>query len=134
MFGSRVPAQTLRRFWTMLAHNQGALLNASRLAQGLEVKSQTLSRYVDLLVRRLQPYQAKVGKRLVRSPKVYIRDTGLLHALLNIGDPDARSDKTALTLSWALWALSLLVSKHQASRPIFCAASAKCACSASMQG
>ena len=91
MFGSRVPAETLRRFWTMLAHDQGALLNASRLAQGLEVKSQTVSRYVDLLVdlllvRRLQPYQSNVGKRLVKSPKVYIRDTGLLHALLNIGE------------------------------------------------
>ena len=90
MFGSRVPAETLRRFWTMLAHNQGAMHNASRLAQGLEVKSQAVSRYCDLLVdlllvRRLQSYQGNVGKRLVKSPKVYIRDSGLVHALLNIG-------------------------------------------------
>jgi uncharacterized protein len=94
MFGSRVPAETLRRFWTMLAHNQGALINASRLAAGLEVSSQTVSRYTDLLVdlllvRRLQPYHVNVGKRLVKSPKVYIRDTGLLHALLNIADRDS---------------------------------------------
>ena len=84
MFGSRIPAETLRRFWTMLAHNQGALINASRLAAGLEVSNQTVSRYTDLLVdlllvRRLQPYHANVGKRLVKSPKVYIRDSGLLH-------------------------------------------------------
>lgn len=66
MFGARVPAETLRRFWTMLAHNQGALINASRLAAGLEVSSQTVGRYTDLqvdllLVRRLQPYHINVG-------------------------------------------------------------------------
>lgn len=94
MFGARVPAETLRRFWTMLAHNQGGLVNASRLATGLEVSSQTVSRYTDLLVdlllvRRLQPYHVNVGKRLVKSPKVSIRDRGLLHALLNIADRNA---------------------------------------------
>jgi uncharacterized protein len=90
-FGIRIPAETLRRFWTMLAHNQGALLNASRLAAGLSVTAPTVSSYVDLMVdlllaRRLPPLIANIGKRLVRSPKTYIRDSGLTHALLGIGD------------------------------------------------
>ena len=87
--GPRIPATTLRRFWTMLAHLQGGLLNAAQLARGLAVDGKTVARYLDLLadlmlVRRLQPYQANVGKRLVKSPKVYVRDSGVVHALLNI--------------------------------------------------
>ena len=88
-FGPRVPAETLERLWMMLAHNQGQLLNASRLATSLEVSSPTVSRYIDLLadlllVRRLPPLVANVGKRLVKSPKVFVRDSGLLHALLSL--------------------------------------------------
>jgi hypothetical protein len=87
--GPRIPAQTLERFWTMLAHNQGSVLNASQLARNLEVSSVTVNRYLDLmvdllLVRRLQPWAVNAGKRLVRAPKVYVRDSGLAHALLNI--------------------------------------------------
>ncbi|TXT37612.1 MAG: ATPase AAA [Comamonadaceae bacterium] len=105
MFGSRIPAETLRRFWTMLAHHQGGLVNAARFAAGLEVSSQTVSRYTDLLVdlllvRRLQPYHVNVGKRLVKSPKVYIRDTGLLHALLNIPDRNALLGHPVVGASW----------------------------------
>lgn len=105
MFGSRIPAETLRRFWTMLAHNQGTLVNASRLAAGLEVSSQTVSRYTDLLVdlllvRRLQPYHVNAGKRLVKSPKVYIRDSGLLHALLNITDHNSLLGHPVVGASW----------------------------------
>ncbi|MBC7610275.1 MAG: ATP-binding protein [Polaromonas sp.] len=109
MFGSRIPAETLRRFWTMLAHNQAALHNASRLAAGLEVSSQTISRYTDLLVdlllvRRLQPYRTNsdtnTGKRLVKSPKIYIRDSDLLHALLNIPDRDSLLGHPAVGNSW----------------------------------
>jgi len=89
MFGPRIPAETLRRLWTMLAHNQGTLLNASRLASGLSVSSPTVTSYIDLLVdlllvRRLPPFHANVGKRLVKSPKTYVRDSGLTHVLLNI--------------------------------------------------
>lgn len=89
MFGPRIPAETLRRLWTMLAHNQGTLLNASRLASGLSVSSPTVTTYIDLLVdlllvRRLPPFHANVGKRLVKAPKTYVRDSGLTHALLNI--------------------------------------------------
>ena len=87
--GPRIPAATLRRFWTMLAHNQGGVLNASQLARNLAVSGVTVGRYLDLLVdlllvRRLQPWTANIGKRLVRSPKVYIRDSGITHALLTI--------------------------------------------------
>lgn len=87
--GPRVPAETLRRFWTMLAHQQGGLLNGARLAGSLGVSGNTVGRYLDLLVdlllvRRLKPWANNVGKRLVRSPKVFVRDTGLVHALLGI--------------------------------------------------
>jgi uncharacterized protein len=86
-FDSRVPAETLRRFWTMLAHSQGGLLNAAKLATALVIDVRTLNRYVDLLVdlllvRRLQPWSGNVKKRLVRSPKTYLRDSGIVHALL----------------------------------------------------
>lgn len=114
MFGSRIPAETLRRFWTMLAHNQGALHNASRLAAGLEVSSQAVSRYTDLLVdlllvRRLQPYLTNVGKRLVKSPKVYIRDSGLLHALLNITTFDALLGHPVVGASWEGFVIENLI-------------------------
>jgi predicted AAA+ superfamily ATPase len=89
LLGPRIPAQTLNRFWTMLAHNQGGVFNASQLARSLEVSSVTVERYLDLmcdllLVRRLQPWTFNIGKRLVKAPKVYIRDSGIAHALLNI--------------------------------------------------
>ncbi len=87
--GPRVPAETLRRFWTMLAHGQAQQMNAARLASGLGVSGQTVARYLDLLVdlllvRRLPPWSRNVGKRLVKSPKVYIRDSGIVHALLRL--------------------------------------------------
>ncbi len=93
MFGGRIPAETLRRLWTMLAHNQSQLFNASQLAQSLGVSPPTIDRYVDLLVdfflvRRLQPLHANVGKRLVKSPRLIIRDSGLAHALLGIATMD----------------------------------------------
>jgi hypothetical protein len=88
-FGVRVPAATLERLWTMLAHVHGGLLNAQQLAGSLGVAWHTASHYLNLmedllLIRRLQPYAANVGKRLVKSPKLYIRDSGLLHALLGL--------------------------------------------------
>lgn len=89
MFAPRLPAETIGRLWTMLAHQQGALLQQSRLASGLGVSSPALERYVDLLVdlqlvRRLRPWSGNVGKRLVKAPKVYVRDSGLVHALLGL--------------------------------------------------
>lgn len=104
-FGPRIPAETLRRFWTMLAHGQGSLLNASRLAAGLGVSSPTVSAYVDLLVdlmlaRRLPPYLPNLDKRLVKSPKVYLRDSGLLHALLGLGTLDELLGHPVAGASW----------------------------------
>ncbi len=87
--GPRIPAETLDRFWRMLAHNHGQILNAMKLAGSLGVSGQTVARYLDLmvdllLVRRLLPWESNEGKRLVRAPKVYVRDSGVLHALLGI--------------------------------------------------
>jgi predicted AAA+ superfamily ATPase len=89
MFAPRLPAETIGRLWTMLAHMQGVPLNQARLASSLGVTSPSVGRYIDLLVdlllvRRLRPWAGNVGKRLVRTPKVYIRDSGLTHALLDI--------------------------------------------------
>lgn len=87
--GPRIPATTLRRLWTMLAHSQGGLLNQSQLAASLAVSGQTVARYIDLLcdlmlVRRLPAWHGNVGKRLVRAPKAYVRDSGIVHALLGL--------------------------------------------------
>jgi len=89
--GPRIPAETLERFWMMLAHHQGGILNSANLARNLDVSGVTIGRYLDLmtdllLVRRLKPWTFNVGKRLIRSPKIYIRDSGIAHALLNIPD------------------------------------------------
>lgn len=91
--GPRIAAETLRRFWTMLAHSQGTPFNAAKLAQSLSVDGKTIARYLDLmvdllLVRRLQPFHANTKKRLVKSPKVYLRDSGLLHTLLRLDDSE----------------------------------------------
>ena len=104
-FGPRLPAQTLERLWTMLAHNQGALLNAANLATALAISSQTVTRYLDLLVdlllvRRLPPFYVNIGKRLVKSPKTYVRDSGLVHALLGIGDYNALAGHPIVGMSW----------------------------------
>jgi len=104
-FGPRIPAETLERLWTMLAHSQGTMLNASRLASSLSLSAPTITKYIDLLadlllVRRLQPFQANVSKRLVKSPKVYVRDSGLLHALLGIKDFNSLSGHPIVGSSW----------------------------------
>lgn len=88
-FGPRAPVGVLERLWTMLAHGQGTLLNTARLASGLQISAPTVARYIDpladlLLVRRLTPFHRNDGKRLVKSPKVYVRDSGLVHALLGL--------------------------------------------------
>jgi hypothetical protein len=104
-FGRRIPAETLERLWTMLAHSQGTLLNASKLAAGLSVSAPTVAGYIDLLVdlllvRRLRPFHANTSKRLVKSPKVYVRDSGLVHALLGIEDYNALAGHPVVGTSW----------------------------------
>ena len=103
--GPRIPAETLRRYWQMLAHNHGQMLNAAQLASGLGVSGQTVARYLDimvdlLLVRRLQPWATNAKKRLVRTPKVYVRDSGLLHALLDIHDQEDLLGHPIVGASW----------------------------------
>ena len=90
LLGPRIPAETLRRFWTMLAHHQSGLLNAADFARALGVDGKTIASYLDLLVdlllvRRLEPWHSNDGKRLVKSPRIYVRDSGLTHSLLGLG-------------------------------------------------
>lgn len=103
--GPRIPTITLRRLWTMLAHGQGGLLNQSQLAASLAVSGQTVARYIDLLcdlmlVRRLPAWHGNVGKRLVRAPKVYVRDSGVVHALLCLADLQAVLAHPVAGSSW----------------------------------
>jgi len=91
--GFNIPSKTLERFWTLLAHSQGQTLNSSKLGDILGKSSHTIKSYIDILeqtfvIRSLKPYIKNVKKRLVKSSKIYIRDTWLLHALLNIQTSD----------------------------------------------
>jgi hypothetical protein len=113
--GPRIPAETLRRFWVMLAHAQGGLLNASSLARGLGVDGKTITKYLDLmvdllLVRRLRPWRKNVGKRLVKSPKVYVRDSGITHALLGLGDKETVLGHPVVGSSWEGFVIENLLS------------------------
>lgn len=112
--GPRIPAETLRRFWTMLAHQQGGLLNAAVLARALAVDGKTVAAYLDLLVdlllvRRLPPWHGNVKRRLVKSPKVYVRDSGLVHALLGIADHEALLAHPVAGASWEGLAIESLI-------------------------
>jgi len=119
-FGPRIPAETLNRLWTMLAHNQAATLNASRLAAALDMSSPTVTRYIDLLtdlllVRRLPPFHANAGKRLVKAPKVYVRDSGIVHALLGLRTLDDVLGHPVAGASWEGFVLESLLSAAPAS-------------------
>jgi len=103
--GIRIPAQQLRRFWTMIAHSHGQLWNASKIAGSLGISAPTVMSYLDILeetfiVRQLRPYYSNIKKRLIKSPKVYIRDSGLLHALLTISTLDDLHGHPSLGSSW----------------------------------
>jgi hypothetical protein len=104
-FGPRIAAERLRRFWTMLALHQGGMLNVAELARNLGVDAKTAAAYIDLLadlllLRRLPSWHANVGKRLVKSPRVYVRDSGLVHALLGLGDKEAVVSHPVVGASW----------------------------------
>jgi predicted AAA+ superfamily ATPase len=123
--GPRIAAETLRRFWTMLAHQQGCLINAAQLARSLGVDGKTVASYLDLLVdlllvRRLSPWHRNVGKRLVKSPKVYVRDSGLVHALLGLDDREAVLGHPIVGQSWeGLVIESLLAAAPDGTDPYF---------------
>ncbi len=113
-FGSRIPAETLRRFWTMLAHSQAQMLNAANLARALGVDGKTIAGYLDLLValllvRRLPAWHHNAKKRLVKSPKVYVRDTGIAHALLGIRDKEALLSHPVVGQTWESFVIETLI-------------------------
>lgn len=113
-FGSRVAAETLRRFWVMCAHHHGQLLNAAQLSRSLGVDAKTVSNYLDLLVdlllvRRLSPWHRNEGKRLVRSPKIYIRDSGIVHALLGLKDREMLLGHPVVGQSWEGFVIETLL-------------------------
>lgn len=112
--GVRIPAETLRRFWTMLAHEQGQVLNAARLATSLSLSGHSIARYLDvlcdvMLVRRLMPWSKQSSKRLVRSPKIYVRDPGVVHALLGIDSPTKLLSHPVVGGSWEGWMVENLI-------------------------
>jgi len=113
-FGVRMPAAELRRFWQMLAHLHGQLWNASDVARSLGVSSPTVDRVLGVfeetfLLRRLQPYHANLGKRLVKRPRVYVRDSGLLHALFGIGTLGDLLGHPVLGASWEGFVIEQIV-------------------------
>lgn len=115
VFGIRVPAANLRRFWQMLAHNHGQLWNASRLAAGFGVSPPTMQHYLDILedalmLRQFRPLVANFGKRLVKSPRIYLRDSGLLHALLGIDSIQSLQGHPALGASFEGWVIEQIIS------------------------
>tara|TARA_R110002072_G_scaffold211424_1_gene368952 strand:- start:5433 stop:6602 length:1170 start_codon:yes stop_codon:yes gene_type:complete len=112
--GPRVPAETLRRFWTMLAHAQGGIFNAAQFGRSLAVDGKTVSRYLDLmvdllLVRRLEPFHANVRKRLVKSPKIYVRDSGIVHALLGLDNQESVLGHPVAGGSWEGFVIENLI-------------------------
>lgn len=113
--GPRIPAVTLRRLWTMLAHSQGEQVNVAKLAGGLDVSAHTAQRYIELLedlllVRTLRPWAGNIKKRLVKAPKVYIRDSGIAHALLNLTTLDDVLGHPVAGASWEGFALENILS------------------------
>lgn len=114
-FGPRIPAVILRRLWTMLAHSQGGQLNITQLGGNLDISDPTAKRYIELLedlllIRILRPWSGNVGKRLVKSPKIYMRDSGLTHALLNIPSLDDLLGHPVVGASWEGFVIENLLS------------------------
>ncbi|MBD2704676.1 ATP-binding protein [Spirosoma sp. BT702] len=114
-FGPRIPATTLRLLWTMLAHNQGAQLNLAQLGASLGISIPTTKRYIELLedlllIRHLRPWSGNIGKRLVKAPKVYIRDSGITHALLNLTNLDDLLGHPVVGASWEGFVVENLLS------------------------
>lgn len=114
-FGLRIPATTLRRLWTMLAHSQGGQVNIAQIGANLDIAASTAKRYLDLLedlllIRMLRPWSGNVGKRLVKAPKIYLRDSGITHALLNITNLNDLLGHPVVGASWEGFVLENLLS------------------------
>ncbi len=114
LLGPRIPAETLRRFWTMLAHHQSGLLNAADFARALGVDGKTVASYLDLLVdlllvRRLEPWHSNLGKRLVKSPRIYVRDSGIAHTLLGLATQEEVLGHPVAGASWEGFVIETLI-------------------------
>ncbi len=123
-FGFSIPAVTMRRFWSMLAHYHGQVFNASKLGQSLGVTHPTVRKYLDIMtqtymVRTLLPLAANLKKRLVKSPKIYIRDSGILHALLEIRNVDDLLGHPVAGASWEGWCLEQILAVMPDWRPYY---------------
>jgi len=122
-FGIAVDPPSMGRLWRMLAHLHGQLLNASALSRSLGVSAPTVGRWIDhlvdaLVVRRLEPFHANLGKRLVKSPKLYLRDSGLLHALLGVSDADALAGHPGAGASWEGFVIEQICARLPAHVPV----------------
>jgi hypothetical protein len=122
--GITIPAAAMRRFWTMLAHYHGQIWNASELARAMGLSDKTVRSYLDILtgtfmVRQLQPWYANIGKRQVKAPKVYLRDSGLLHGLLNVPDWHSLLGHPRLGASWEGFVLEQVLQAVQPSQAFF---------------
>lgn len=122
--GIRIPAQALRRFWTMLAHFQGQIWNSADLARSMKTQEDTARRYLDVLtgsfmIRQLNPWFENIGKRLVKAPKIYFRDTGLLHALLGLRTARDLQYYARLGFSWEGFALEEAIRTLKAERDAY---------------
>lgn len=118
--GINIPSRTLRQFWTMLSHYHGQVFNASELARSMNLSSPTIQRYLDILsgtfiIRQLQPWFYNAKKRIVKSPKIYFRDSGLLHVFLSIDSKTALNGHPKLGASWEGFALEEFISFHKLS-------------------
>jgi predicted AAA+ superfamily ATPase len=123
-FGFSIPTLTMQRFWKMLAHYHGGLLNTSKLGQSMDVSHNTVRKYVDILeetfmVRVLRPLEVNVKKRLVKSPKVYIRDSGLLHTLLEIDSITDLYGHPVFGASWEGWSIEQITNALSSWKPSF---------------
>jgi predicted AAA+ superfamily ATPase len=124
LLGIRVPAPALRRFWTMLAHLHGQVWNAAELARAMGVKEDTARHYLDILtgafmVRQLPPWFENTGKRLVKAPKVYFRDSGLLHALLGLKSIERLLSYPRFGFSWEGFAMETIIRYTKADRDAY---------------
>jgi predicted AAA+ superfamily ATPase len=112
----RIPVMKLRRFWQMLAHTHGQLANLSQLAMNMELSRQSIRKYLDILqetfmIRQLQPFHANLKKRLVKSPKIFIRDSGILHTLMGINSLQELMGNSILGMSWEGFCIEQILSQ-----------------------
>jgi hypothetical protein len=122
--GISVPPATMRRFWTMLAHYHGQIWNASELGRSLDLSDKTVRSYLDILagtfmIRQLQPWYENLSKRQVKAPKIYLRDSGLLHALLNLPDLQTLHGYSRMGASWEGFAIEQVLQSVRPAQAFF---------------